>query len=108
MTSGWCRWLLTLLLPACVTGKGSQRSMDHKLLLHCNSFGVRMKSGRWPATFILEDGVRGAGAPSHWHSFGWLAPKDHMLLGHAGCQHSFVSEDDKAWAHRTPDVCISI
>jgi len=79
-------------------GRGSQRSMDHKWLLHCrcqHSFGVRMTSGWWQATFILEGGLRGTGAPSHSHSFGRLVLKDHKWLVHTGCQHSFVSEDAK-------------
>ena len=54
-----------------------------------------MAGGQRLSACILEAGLRGAGAPSHWNLFGRLAPKDHKWLVHTRCQHSFVSEDDK-------------
>ena len=53
-----------------LAAKGSQRIMDHKLILHCrcqSSFGVRITSGWWPVRFILEWGLRGTGATSNCH-----------------------------------------
>ena len=63
---------------------------------------VRGEDDKWLVASDIhsEGGLRGTGAPSHCHLFGRLAPKDHKWLVHTGCQHSFVSEDDK-WLEPT-------